>query len=95
LVFLRAALDRKEEIGMSFMFEVYYKPPPDPAREAALTERVTTLGGRFDCREDANRNGLSGICLTYEFDRLDSAQRAADTLRQLGEHVEGPMDYGP
>ena len=23
---------------MSYMFEVYYRPPADPAREAALTE---------------------------------------------------------
>jgi hypothetical protein len=80
---------------MSFMFEVYYKPPLNPTKEAAFTDRVTALGGRLDYREDANGNGLSGICLTYEFDNLDAARRAADTLRQLGEHVEGPMDYGP
>jgi hypothetical protein len=83
----------KEDVGVSFMFEVYYKPPADAATEAALTERVTALGGRLDYREDAT--GWVGICLTYEFDSLDTAQRAADTLRQLGEHVEGPTDYGP
>jgi hypothetical protein len=83
----------KEDIGVSFMFEVYYKPPADPAKEAALTDRVTALGGRLDYREDAT--ALSGIILTYEFDSPDSARRAADTLRQLGEQVVGPTDYGP
>ena len=78
---------------MSFMFEVYYKPPADPAKEAALTDRVTALGGRLDYREEATE--LTGIILTYEFDGWDSAQKAADTLRQLGEHVEGPTNYGP
>jgi hypothetical protein len=78
---------------VSFMFDVYYKPPADPAKEAALTDRVTNLGGRLDSREEATE--WIGICLSYEFDSLDSAQRAADVLRELGEHVEGPMDYGP
>jgi hypothetical protein len=31
--------------------------------------------------------------LTYEFDDRKKAMKAAEVLRQLGEHVEGPMDY--
>jgi hypothetical protein len=80
---------------MSFMFEVYYKPPTDPAKEAAITNRVTALGGRLDFREAPAERGLGGVCLTYEFDDLERASKAADVLRQLGEHVEGPVDYGP
>jgi hypothetical protein len=80
---------------MSFMFEVYYKPPANPAKESVLTERVTALGGRLDFREEADEQGLGGVCLTYEFDDLEKARQAADVLRQLGEHVEGPVDYGP
>jgi hypothetical protein len=80
---------------MSFMFEVYYKPPADPLKETAVTDRVASLGGRLDYREDAEGNGLVGICLTYEFDDYEKATTAADVLRQLGEHVEGPVDYGP
>jgi hypothetical protein len=80
---------------MSFMFEVFYKPPANPTKEAALTERVSRLGGRLDFREDANGNGQTGICLTFEFDSYDSAAEAAETLRRLGEHVEGPASYGP
>ncbi len=38
---------------MAFMFEVYYKPPTDPAKELALTQRVAALGGRLDFREEA------------------------------------------
>jgi hypothetical protein len=79
---------------MSFMFEVYYKPPSDPKKEAAVTNRVALLGGRLDYREDAKENGLGGVCLTFEFDDLERATKAADLLRQVGEHVEGPVDYG-
>lgn len=78
---------------MSVMFEVYYGGSADPAKEAILSDRVAALGGRLDHREDAT--GATGIVLTYEFDSWDMAQRAASALRQLGEHVEGPMEYGP
>jgi hypothetical protein len=78
---------------MSFMFEVYYKPPTNPAKEAAVTSRVASLGGRFDYREDPDERGLSGVCLTYEFDDLEKATKAADLLRREGEHMEGPIEY--
>ena len=80
---------------MSFMFEVYYKPPANPAKEAAVTDRVATLGGRLDFREEGDEHGLGGVCLTYEFEDLERATNAAAALRQLGEHVEEPVDYGP
>ncbi len=76
---------------MSYMFEVYYKPPANPTKEGAVTSRVTAFGGRLDYREDATEHG--GICLTYEFEDREKATRAAEALRQIGEHVEGPMDY--
>jgi hypothetical protein len=76
---------------MSYMFEVYHKPPANPAKEAAVTSRVTALGGRLDYREDAAEH--VGVCLTYEFDDREKATKAAELLRHLGEHVEGPMDY--
>jgi hypothetical protein len=76
---------------MAFLFEVYYKPPADPAKEAALTGRVTAFGGRLDYREDAEES--SGVCLTYEFEELEKATTAADALRRDGEHVEGPVEY--
>ena len=79
---------------MPFMFEVYYRPPASTVREASLTERVQNLGGRLDYREDARPDGSGAICLTYEFDDYSAANNAADELRRLGEHVEGPVDYG-
>jgi|1186.fasta_scaffold805243_2 hypothetical protein len=78
---------------MSFMFEVYYRPPTDARREAALTERVANLGGRLTFREAAE-DGRRGVCLTYEFDGQLQAETAAAALRAQGEHVEGPVDYG-
>jgi hypothetical protein len=80
---------------MSYMFEVYYRSPEDPTREAMLTECVSRLGGRFDYRE-APTEGLSGgVCLTFEFSDVDRARAAAELLRAQGEYVEGPVDYGP
>jgi hypothetical protein len=79
---------------MSFMFEVYYKPPADAVKESALARQVTALGGRLDYREEPGEDGRGGICLTFEFDNLDAARRAAAKLREQGEHIEGPVDYG-
>ncbi len=76
---------------MTWAFDLYYKPPANPAIEETLTQRVKTLGGRFDFREEPVG---TGVCLTYEFDDPQKAERAAGLLRQQGEHVEGPYDYG-
>lgn len=80
---------------MSFMFEVYYRPPADPQKEAVLTTRVSGLGGRLSYRESPNGGGGGGVCLTYEFDDYNQAAVAARVLREQGEHVEGPVEYGP
>ncbi len=77
---------------MSFMFEVYYQPPANSAKETAVTSRVASLGGLLDYREEATEK--TGVCLTYEFDDRETAEQAASVLRQFGEHVEGPVDYG-
>ncbi len=79
---------------MSFMFEVYYKPPANPAKETAVADHVASLGGRLVFHEEGVVDGLDGVCLTYEFDDLGSAWKAAGVLRQLGEYVEGPVEYG-
>ena len=78
---------------MSFMFEVLYKSPSDPQREAAISDRVGRFGGLLTCREEPDW-GVGPVCLTYEFDEFQGADRAASSLRAQGEHVEGPLDYG-
>lgn len=80
---------------MSYMFEVYYKVPPDLRKEAKLTQKLLRLGGRLTFREGADEYESASLCLTYEFDDLSLAETAAESLRQQGEHVEGPVDYGP
>ena len=80
---------------MSFMFELYYKSPEDLRRESELTITIGQLGGRLTCREIPAKSGQGTCCLTYEFDDIERAENAADVLYKLGEHVEGPMDYGP
>ncbi len=79
---------------MSVMFEVYYRPPADVGKEAALTARILRLGGRLSFREVPENDDDHGICLTYEFTDPNQAQAAAQILREQGEHVEGPSDYG-
>ena len=79
---------------MSYMFEVFYKAPANPKRETALTDRVARLGGRLSYREDPDGNGAQSVSLTYEFGSRDQAEAAATALREQGEHVEGPVDYG-
>ena len=77
---------------MSFMFEVYYRSPEDPVREARLCAEVTATGGRLDFREPASEKG-GPIRLTFEFDDRSRAQSAAAALRRSGEHVEGVSNY--
>jgi hypothetical protein len=79
---------------MSVMFEVYYRSPPDVCKEEALSARVSSLGGRLTFREVPQEHEMGGVCLTYEFDAWEQAEVAAEALRQQGEHVEGPCDYG-
>ncbi len=79
---------------MSFMFEVYYHAPADTRKEAALTAQVAKFGGHLSFREIPAANGPQNVCLTYEFDEHERARLAACALREQGEHVEGPVDYG-
>ena len=80
---------------MSVMFEVHYRAPANQAKETVLTTRVGGLGGRLSYREVPEDKREGSVCLTYEFDDRDQASRAAALLREQGEHVEGPVDYGP
>jgi hypothetical protein len=80
---------------MSFMFEVYYREPVDLVREERLTNLLDRFGGSLTCRDEPLPSGLSrAICLTFEFDERSAAEAAAAELYRLGEHVEGPCDYG-
>jgi hypothetical protein len=79
---------------MSWMVEVYYKEPSDVAREELLTRKVAEYGGSLTYREVPSEEDISrSIILTYEFEIGSQATLAADQLRSLGEHVEGPCNY--
>ncbi len=79
---------------MSYMFEVYYKAPVDSGKESRLAEIVSHMGGALTYREAPPATGSESVCLTFEFTEFASAQSAAVSLRNRGEHVEGPVDYG-
>jgi hypothetical protein len=79
---------------MSYLLEVYYRPPADAQKEEALTSRLLAMGGRLTYREAPKVGASRGICLSYEFAQRDQAAAAARLLRDQGEHVEGPVDYG-
>jgi hypothetical protein len=72
------------------MFELFYKPPADPTKESALVRKMATLGGRLDCA----RCHPVRVAVAFQFEDLAAAQYAAATLREQGEHIEGPGDYG-
>lgn len=73
---------------VTWMFEVYYGPPSDPAYEARLTDLVATLGGRLDYREAPEVDGSSYVCLTFEFESQDAAMRAAERSRSQGHRAK-------
>ena len=80
---------------MSSAFDLLYKLPRDPARERRLTDDVAAHGGRLNHADETAIEHISNtICLTYEFDDLSTAERCADALREHGEHIEGPYEYG-
>ena len=79
---------------MAYMFEVLTRSPLEARREATISAFVGGCGGQLTCREEPDAAGAGPVCLTYEFDDRGHAERAADRLRELGEHVEGPVDYG-
>jgi hypothetical protein len=77
------------------MFEVFYSLPPNKSKEGAVAETVASFGGRLGYRESINGDKTAAVCLSFEFDNLEQAEAAATLLRGQGEHVEGPMEYGP
>jgi hypothetical protein len=79
---------------MSYMFEVYYRLPANPEKDAVLSDRIASFGGRLNFLEISGKGEPGGVCLTFEFDDPEQARKAAETLRRQGEHVEGPADYG-
>ncbi len=76
---------------MSVLFEVYYRPPRDMHREASLNSVISRFGGHLGFTEEATEQ--TGVVLSYEFPDWASAEKAAASLRQSGEHVDGPMEY--
>ena len=78
---------------MSFMFEVYCRGDLDPSEEEQISREASLFGGRLDFRETSGVDS-HGLCLTFEFSDLESAEKAASCLRLQGRHVEGPGEYG-
>ena len=76
---------------MSVMIEIYYRKPADSQRETAINECLANHQGKVTYREDDSNET---ICLTAEFHTRGDAQAASTALRAIGEHVEGPSDYG-
>lgn len=78
---------------MSTLFEVLYRAPGGPAREARLAAAVRPLAGELTFREPP-AGGSGPVTLTFEYRDRASAEAAAALFRAQGEHVEGPGDYG-
>jgi len=76
---------------MSVMIEIYYPKPANTQRERSISAHVAMQGGRVTFRED---DSPDTICLTAEFDSWEAARTACTSLQGVGEHVEGPAEYG-
>jgi hypothetical protein len=82
-------------VDMSYMIEVFYREPSDPPLEAEVLGTVKQFGGEQTCKEVPKPGDISrAVCLTIEFDDIESAEAATLALENLGRHVEGPVDYG-
>ena len=82
-------------VGMSYMIEVFYREPSDPSLDADILATAKQFGGEQTFKEEPKPGDISrAVCLTIEFDDIESAEAATLTLQNLGRHVEGPMDYG-
>ena len=79
---------------MSFYIEVYYASPKDIDREKRISKIASDVGGQLTFWDKSASDASRAICLTYEFANLSAATKAADRMRNIGEHVEGPADYG-
>ena len=78
---------------MSKMIEVYLSDA-QKGRRAEAIRRVAEVGGRVTYEEshEAVKTG-KWICLTVEFDSLETCERAITDLVAGGFHTEGPDDY--
>ena len=79
---------------MSIMFDVYYKAPRDLERGEKITGSRVHRGGKLSFREPPPESENGSIVLTHEFGEFETAKATASLLRQQGEQVEGPVDYG-
>jgi hypothetical protein len=76
---------------MSVKIEVIYGKPSNCEREREIAACASRFGGVVTFRED---DTADSICLTIEFADREAAERAISKIRDSGEHVEGPADYG-
>ncbi len=78
---------------MTYAIEIFLPLATSAERVKEITEFVESSGGRLDFREPAGVNG-EATCLTFEFDNLPAAEATATSIREHGEHTEGPFAYG-
>lgn len=76
---------------MSIMIEVHYQKPESREYEQVISVCASEYDGAITYRENNNEKS---ICLTIEFPSWKNALDASSKLREAGEYVEGPMDYG-
>ena len=79
---------------MSFAIDVYYGIPQDDQREERIARHIKRYGGVLSYRDLPRSTDSNAICLTFEFQNQEDANRAAGAIREQGEHVEGAYDYG-
>ena len=75
---------------VSYAMDVYYAQPASRLCEATITQQAAQLGGRLDYREEIEMPGAAhSICLTFEFEGMGEADRAAEALARTGSTLKG------
>jgi hypothetical protein len=78
---------------VTWIFEVYYDPPSDPAREERIARVAARYGGQLVFRDAPEGDDSPNAYLTYWFKTRADAEGAAAELRASGERVEEPYPY--
>lgn len=79
---------------MSVMVEIYLREG-QMEQKRSIVESARKFSGNltFEENESSAVSVSKGVCLTFEFELYEQAEKFGDVIKCDGFHVEGPYDY--